>query len=221
MATASVPPSTEWTAENLVERFGPIPLSRVVTRPRPGTATVADVVRLDEHENRRCELIDGVLLEKTVGFIESCIALKLGGWLTEFVTHRKLGVTSGEAGMVQLFPDQVRIPDVAFVSWDRLEGSGFPQQAAPDVAPDLAVEVLSAGNTKREMDRKLQEYFVAGVRLVWYVDPATKTVTAYTTPESATVLTVADTLTGGEVLPGFEASLRDLFATPTRPGGPT
>ena len=60
--------------------------------------------------------------------------------------------------------------------------------------------------------------FEAGVRLVWYVDPATKTVTAYTAPADAVVLTEADTLTGGDVLPGFEASLRDLFATPTRPG---
>ncbi|MGL4513929.1 MAG: Uma2 family endonuclease [Lacipirellulaceae bacterium] len=217
MATASVPATTEWTAQSLFERFGPIPLARVVTRPRPGTATIDDVIRLEAQENRLCELVDGVLLEKVMGFIESLLALRLGALLTAFVTERKLGITAGEAGMLRILPDQVRIPDVSFISWDRLEGSGFPEQAAPDLAPDLAVEVLSAGNTEREMRRKLDEYFEAGVRLVWYIDPATKTVTTYTTPEQSVVLTVDDKLTGGEVLPGFEASLRELFATPTRP----
>jgi Uma2 family endonuclease len=218
MATASVPAKSEWTAESLFERFGPIPLSRVVTRPRPGTATVADVVRLEAQENRLCELVDGVLLEKVMGFIESLLAMRLGALLTAFVTEKKLGITAGEAGMLEILPDQIRIPDASFISWERLEGSGFPEQAAPDLAPDLAVEVLSTENTERELRRKLDEYFEAGVRLVWYVDPATKTVTAYTAPADAVVLTEADTLTGGDVLPGFEASLRDLFATPTRPG---
>ena len=60
-----------WTAVDLVERFGAIPLSRVVQNPAPGTATEQDVIDLDEHEDRLCELIDGTLVEKTVGAYES------------------------------------------------------------------------------------------------------------------------------------------------------
>jgi Uma2 family endonuclease len=217
MASASIPAVTEWTAASLLERFGPIPLSRVVTRPRPGTATIADVVRLEAQENRLCELVDGVLLEKVMGAWESLLAGQIVTLLNLYLAKHRLGIALTTDGMLQILPDQVRIPDASFISWERLDGSGFPQQAAPDVAPDLAVEILSAGNTEREMRRKLDEYFEAGVRLVWYVDPATKTVTVYTTPTDLVVLTEADTLTGGEVLPGFEASLRELFATPTRP----
>jgi Uma2 family endonuclease len=81
--------------------------------------------------------------------------------------------------------------------------------------PDLAVEVLSEGNTPREMEQKLQEYFTAGVRLVWYVDPVRQEVHVYTAPDQRKVLTADHTLHGGEVLPGFTLPLRQLFAEPT------
>ena len=218
MATVQSTKTSDWTAADLVERFGPILLARVVWNPTPGEGCVEDVVRLNDYEKRRCELIDGVLLEKTMGFIESQIALRLGVLITLFVQEHKLGVTAGEAGMLQLFPDQVRIPDACFVSWANLEGSGFPDEAAPLMAPDLAVEVISPGNTQREMERKLQEYFEAGVRLVWYVDPREKKVTVYTRLDSAVVLGEADQLTGGEVLPGLVIELKELFAAPKAPG---
>jgi Uma2 family endonuclease len=82
----------------------------------------------------------------------------------------------------------------------------------PAVAPDLAVEVLSAGNTKGEMDRKLRDYFAAGAGLVWYVDPRTRTARSFTSPEQCAVLNEAGWLSGGDVLPGYQLSLRELFA---------
>ena len=78
--------------------------------------------------------------------------------------------------------------------------------------PDLVVEILSKGNTPKEMKRKLGEYFKAGVRLVWYVDPSKRTVTVYTAVDRSTVLHEDDTLDGGDVLPGFSLSIRDWFA---------
>ena len=72
----------------------------------------------------------------------------------------------GESAATQLLPEQVRIPDVAFVSWDRLPERKVPREPLPSAVPDLAVEVLSKSNTKQEMDRKLQDYFQSGVRLV-------------------------------------------------------
>ena len=82
----------------------------------------------------------------------------------------------------------------------------------PDLVPDLAVEVLSAGNTPGEMARKRQDYFAAGVQVVWEVNPSTRTVEVFTTPDHSTVLHEAQTLDGGMVLPGFTLPLQELFS---------
>jgi Uma2 family endonuclease len=79
------------------------------------------------------------------------------------------------------------------------------------VVPDLVVEVLSKGNTKGEMSRKLEEYFGAGVRLAWVVDPRKRTVRVHTTATRSRLLREPDELDGGEVLPGFRLPLTELF----------
>ena len=135
--------------------------------------------------------------------------------LAVFVEQHGLGIVAGADGMLRLAPGRVRIPDVSFVSWDRLPQRRVPRQPIPDLVPDLAVEVLSEGNTPREMEQKLQEYFTAGVRLVWYVDPVRQEVRVYTAPDQHEVLTADHTLHGGEVLPGFTLLVRQLFAEPT------
>ena len=87
----------------------------------------------------------------------------------------------------------------------------MPDEPVPDLVPDLAVEVLSASNTPLEMANKLREYFEAGTRLVWYVNPPTRSVLVYTSPEASQRLGEADTLTGGEVLPGFAVPVAEVF----------
>jgi Uma2 family endonuclease len=72
--------------------------------------------------------------------------------------------------------------------------------------------VLSKGNTKKEMDRKLQDYFATGVRLVWYVDPRSQTVEVHRSLTDHSTLSEDDTLTGGDVLPGFEVKIASIFA---------
>jgi len=204
-----------WTAVDLVHRFGAIPLHRVVDDPAPGTATVADVVRLNDHYDRLCELIDGTLVEKTVGIYESYLAFQIGTLLNIFVTQAKFGIVIGADGMMQIFPDQVRIPDVSFISQERLQKSTFPNEPAPLLTPDLAVEVISKSNTAKEMERKLGEYFEAGVQLVWYVYPKQRQVIVYRSPTEATTFGENDTLTGGELLPGFSIDLKKFFTPPT------
>ena len=108
----------------------------------------------------------------------------------------------------------MRIPDVSFVSWDRLPGRTFPREEIWKLAPDLAVEVISRSNTRQEMARKLADYFSAGVRLVWYVYPAASEVEVYESPDKHVTLSIQDTLDGGEVLPGFRLPLSTLFAQP-------
>jgi Uma2 family endonuclease len=206
------------TLADLLEQLGGIAPERVRFRPPPGTATEKDVLEADAHEDRLCELVHGVLVEKAMGFRESLLAIALSTILWNFVKPRRLGLVVGEAGTIRLAAGLVRIPDVAFVSWERLPNRRVPSNPIPDLAPDLAVEVLSASNTPGEMARKRQEYFTAGVRLVWLVDPGARTVEVYTAPEQSTVLHATDTLDGGVVLPGFALPLYELFAGLDRQG---
>ena len=175
-----------WTAVDLVERFGAIPLDRVRTNPPPGSATERDVIEIHDRENRLCELLDGTLLEKTMGSFESYLALYLGRLLGDFCRGESIsGIVLGADGMLRLARGLVRIPDVSFISWDRLPGRVFPRDEIWSLAPDLAVEVISRGNTREEMEHKLLDYFTAGVRLVWYVYPAAREVHVYRRREVA------------------------------------
>jgi Uma2 family endonuclease len=153
-----------------------------------------------------------VLVEKGRGYTESVIAANVIMLLKLFVDPRKLGLVSGESGMMRLFPGLVRIPDVAFVSWRRIPGGTIPRDPVPDLVPDLAVEVLSRSNTRAEMTRKTSEYFEAGVRLLWTVDPDTRTIAVSLPAGPVRTLTEDDTLDGGDVLPGFSVPVRDIFA---------
>ena len=197
--------------DDLLRRFADYPPDRVRLHPAPGTATKQDVLDVDRAEGKLCELIDGVLVEKAVGFKESFIASYLIQLLGPFARGADLGIVLGADGTVELFPGQVRIPDVAFYAWDKLPGRKLPDDPIPEVVPDLAIEVLSRTNSRGEMFAKLKDYFFAGVRLVWYVDPAAGTVDVYTAPDKVTTLTAADALTGGDVLPGFAVPVADLF----------
>ncbi len=189
-------------------------------RPPPGTATEADVLAaLEAPRKRICELIDGVLVEKAMGYSESILASYLIELLNAFVRTRNLGLVTAPDGTIRLWAGRVRIPDVAYFSWDRMPGRRRPPEPMPTLAPDLAVEILSRGNTPAEMLLKRQDYFRAGVHLAWEIDPRQRTVAVYASPEPpAAVLTAADTLDGGAVLPGFALPLQDLFAELDRQG---
>jgi Uma2 family endonuclease len=200
------------TIADLLDRMDGVPAERVRLYPFPGTATVDDVVNIEVREKRLCELIDGVLVEKPMGMAESLLAAKIIAALLAFVDPRRLGFVAGEGGMMQLRTALVRIPDVAFISRDRLPGRRLPAGAVPLIAPDLAVEVLSRSNTRREMARKLHEYFEAGTRLVWYVDPPTRTVAVHTSVRDSATLSASDVLDGADVLPGFTLPLPELFS---------
>jgi Uma2 family endonuclease len=206
------------TLADLVNRLGGVPLDRIRFQPAPGTATVQDVIDIQEREGKLCELVEGVLLEKTVGYMESGLALFLGGLLSAHVALRNLGIVTGANGTMEIMPDLVRIPDVAFTSWDRLPGRRMPVKPVPLLVPNLAVEVLSRSNTPGEMAVKRREYFTAGVQLVWEIDPVRRTVAVYTSESNVRMLGVADSLDGGAVLPGFTLPLRELFAELDRQG---
>jgi Uma2 family endonuclease len=202
-----------------VQRLGGIPLERIRMRPAPGTATEADVIdALEAPRKRLCELIDGVLVEKAGNFTESMLAAYLVMRLNAFVRPRNLGLVTAPDGTVRLWAGRVRMPDVAFTSWERMPGRRRPTEPIPGLAPDLAIEVLSRSNTDAEMRLKRQDNFTAGVRLVWEIDPETRTAAVYTAVDAVVSLGEDDTLDGAEVLPGFLLPLRELFAELDRQG---
>jgi Uma2 family endonuclease len=211
-------PVQELTVADLQRRFGPIPFHRIRQNPPPGSGTVDDVIRLNDHEDRLYELVDGILVEKTVGFEESWLAVRLTTLLTNFVDPQELGLVTGEGGMMQIEVDLVRIPDASFISWERLPGNEFPDEPVPRIVPDLAVEVISQSNTRKEMEEKLKDYFEKGVRLVWLVRPRSRVVDVYTRAEEFTRLGPSAMLDGGDVLPGFSVLVGDLFKKPNAPG---
>ena len=212
---ATVPPTvlpTDWTLADMLTHLGGIPGERIRMYPPPGMATENDVLHSKSRFNRVCELIDGVLVDKTAGYLESLVAAIIIHSLGRFVDKQDLGIVLGEAGTLRVLPKQVRIPDVSFIRWERFPNRELPREPIPTVVPDLAVEVLSEGNTEAEMQRKLHDYFTAGVRLVWYIDLRKKTAKVYTAEDRCVELTEQESLSGADVLPGFELPLADLFA---------
>lgn len=198
---------------DLVRELGDIPLDRIRLDPPPGTATLKDLLHA-----KGCELVEGTLVEKAMGLRESLLALLLGSILRRFVIERNLGMVAGEKGTLEILTGLVRIPDVAYISWDHFPGRVIPEEPIPSVVPDLAVEVASRSNTSAEMARKRDEYFQAGVQLVWMVDRFAGTVTVYTSPTAFHTLTEGDTLDGGSVLPGLTIPVSVIFGELRRHG---
>ncbi len=201
----------ELTVADLAARFGKLPDHRIRRQPLAGTATEADVIVLNERDNCLCELIDGILVEKTMGLYESNLAHLLGRILGAFLAERNLGTIFGPDGMMRLWPGRIRLPDVSYVSWRRLGGALERREAALDGGPDLAVEIISPDNTREEMQEKLKDYFLANVQQVWYVYPKQREVHVHTAPDAVRVLCAGDALEGGSLLPGFVLPIDQLF----------
>jgi Uma2 family endonuclease len=205
-------PETPETFADLYKQIGEVPLERILMRPAPGMATEEDVIALlDAADKRLCELVDGVLVEKTMGAEESLLTGILIELLWGFVRPRKLGWVMPPDGAVRLFPKLVRIPDVSFIRRERAPGGKFPKVSLLDLVPDLAVEVLSPSNTKAEMGRKLRDYFLAGIPVVWLINPRTRSAEVYTSPDKKKRVGINQALRGGAILPGFSLTLKELF----------
>jgi Uma2 family endonuclease len=191
--------------------LGDIPLERILFDPWPGSATESDLLRKVEIEKQLCELVDGTLVEKPMGWYESILAMLLGRELLNFILPRRLGIVSGPDGPLRFRLGLVRLPDISFISAQQLKQSSGKRDAIASLVPDLVVEILSVGNRPAEMQRKLEEYFNAGVQSVWYINPATRTAEIYKSTEDVQQVKLDEVLSAQEVLPGFEIRLSDLF----------
>ncbi len=200
------------TLAGLLNRLQDIPAERVRMRPYPGTATEQDVIEAVESKyGRACELVDGVLVEKAMGYYESRLAFVLIGFLDSYLREHDQGIGLAPDAMIRTEPGRVRLPDVSFFLWDRFPGKVLPAGQILNLVPDFAVEILSPANTRREMERKRGEYFAGGARLVWEVEPAARAVNVYTGVDQFKRVGEDGILDGGTVLPGFALPVRSWF----------
>ena len=162
-------------------------------------------------DGKRYELVRGVLVEMSHpqshhGIVQGQVTFLLKLWTRD---HRT-GVVVTETGhVVERGPDTVRGPDVAFVRNGRLD---LRKTSWVEGGPDLAVEIRSPGDRKGEIDERVADYLRAGTPLVWIVDPAKRTVTVRRPGARDEVLRGNDEVSGGDVLPGFTVTVREVFA---------
>ncbi len=172
-----------------------------------------DLLKLPE--GSRFELIDGQLVESDMGALACWFASLIGAELTSFVKSRNLGLVLSSETQYRCFPDdptRIRKADVSFLRLDRITPEiyyGFVK-----IAPDLVVEVVSEHDTYYEVEQKVQQYLTAKVRLVWVLNPATKSIRVYRLDGSVSQLTINDSLSGEDVLVGFSTPVAALFQLP-------
>jgi Uma2 family endonuclease len=159
-----------------------------------------------ENRDRLFELIDGDIVEKMASFTPSRIALRIGRLLGS--TADRHGYLTGADGGYILSPGTVVMPDVGYISRARL--TALPEREV-NGPPDLAVEVKSPTDRKRDLRRKAELYLQHGTRIVWLVFPDDQAVEVYAGEADAVTVTIDGALDGGEVLPGLSILLRELF----------
>lgn len=160
------------------------------------------------------EVVNGQRRElPPMGAFETHIASVLGRRLSNFTWPHRLGNVENEMlFLLDAATDLQRRPDVAFVSYERWpRGRPIPRTPFWEVVPDLTVEVVSPSNTATEILDKIDEFFRAGVRLVWVIYPVREQIYLYESPTVIRVLRLGDELDGGAVLPGFRLPLATLF----------
>ena len=162
------------------------------------------------------ELVDGQLVGRKMGNKSNWVASQLARLLGNYADEHSLGwVFTAEAGyrLNPGRPNTVRKPDVSFVAAGRLPDEE-PADAYDRLAPDLAVEVISPGDTVRELDDKVEEYLLAGVRLVWVINPDLQVVRVFRPEGTIETLRLNDELHAGEIVPGFRCQVAELFKHP-------
>jgi Uma2 family endonuclease len=188
--------------------------STTATQPQSKTLLTAEEIWSLPENGNRYELVRGELVKMPPaaaehGIVTGTLYLMLGG----YIRTNGLGVTTiAESGYIlSRNPDTLRAPDIAFVSKVRIGSEGVPQ-GFWEIAPDLAVEIVSPSERPGEVQSKVDDYLSAGTRMVWIVHPGTRSLTVYRAPDQARVLTVNDTLSGEDVVPGFTCEVKAIFS---------
>jgi Uma2 family endonuclease len=172
----------------------------------------------------RYEIVDGNLVERLTSLWSSYIAGSVFRLIHGFCQTNKLGWVLPEGTSYSCFPNhpnKVRRPDVSFIRLDRLSPQRALAEGHAGIAPDLAVEVISPNDLYEAVGPKVDEWFEAGVRLVWVVNPRTRTVRIRRPEGKDDLLREDQDLTGEDVLPNFRCQVREFFLPPAGATPPT
>ena len=177
------------------------------------TKTLLTAEQFDNYpfeEDKRYELDEGELIEMTrPAYKHNRVLMKLSGELYKFLEKNPIGEALNSENLYALNPNTRRATDIAIILGDRRQE--LRDAKVIPIIPEIAVEVLSPSETTRMIHRKLKQYFAAGVKEVWIVDPESREVEIWTGPSlPEPVLAEAGTLTS-KLLPGFELPLQKLF----------
>ncbi len=184
-----------------------------MTDTRTITTTAEDLLELPDN-GKHYELVEGELREMVpAGARHGSTAARLTSLLDQHIRTERLGIVlAAETGFrISRNPDTVRAPDVSFVAGERIPPDG-PPAGYWELAPDLAVEVVSPNDTAAEVQSKVQMWLESGVHLVWVVYPDTRSVVAYKSLKEISTFTADDILSGDSVAPGFECAIVEIFA---------
>jgi Uma2 family endonuclease len=175
--------------------------------------TADELLALPSGMGKRYELVAGELrVMSPAGWRHGGVVGKLQTRLGSYIEDRSLGrIFGAETGfLLRRNPDTVRAPDFAFIANEHLPPVE-PEDAYWPGAPDLAVEVLSPGDTSGEVAEKVEEWLTCGCAAVWVLDPKLRTVTIYESATKARIVTAGETLVGDPVVPGFSCAVDGLF----------
>jgi len=171
--------------------------------------TAEELARLPE-DGYRYELIEGELIRMPPpGRPHGVRLLEVGLYFRDYARRFGGEATGGSGYQLNIDPDTVLAPDVAYVRPERVLPKGGP--AYPDVAPDVAVEIVSPSERPGQQRKKLRAYFAAGTQLVLFLDEEERTLTVEHADGRTETLHEGDVFDGGDVMPGFRVSVEDLF----------
>ena len=181
----------------------------------PTRYTPEDLLRIPDGD--QYELVDGQLVEHIRSTWSSYVAGEVYGKLARHCQAHQLGWVLPEGATYQCFPDdrnRVRKADVSFIRREQLSLEQASAAGHLPVAPDLAVAVISPNDIAYDVDAKVREFLQAGVRLVWVVNPQTRTIRVHRMQGAGTILGESGDLDGEDVLPGFRCRIAELFQPP-------
>jgi Uma2 family endonuclease len=169
--------------------------------------TEEEFLRLPD-DGRKYELIDGEIREVLATFEHDTIGANIIARLMP--AARGKGVLASSQAGFRMTGGNIRCPDVSFTRKSRLP-DGKPNKGFGDAAPDLCVEIISPSEDRKDMQRKIQEYFDAGAEQVWLLFPETREAIVYTSPTESKALAPEDEIDAADILPGFRCAVGDLF----------
>lgn len=188
----------------------------MATVPAPKVWTDEEFMALNR-DGHQYEIVNGELIDMgNSGAKHGYVAVILSAALFNWVSQGKLGAMFDSSTAFKMKSGNKRSPDLSFMSKERLQELNDLPDGLLEGAPDLAVEILSPGNTVGEIQEKLSEYFENGSRLVWVIEPRQKYALVYHCAEQPDqFVKSSDYLEGEEIIPGFRLPMADLFETLT------